>query len=521
MLVLASGLGRANDIPSISSILPATLEEGKKYELPAGQFTVDAEISIPTGTSLVGEGSAHTVLQVTTDATFNVLSISDAENVRIQGIRIERTNKTNKPKGVGVAINGATRQVIVEDVHVSGFLSGFQLGRNSETLLETITLRDCLAVESQNFGFEINHTRQLLIDNCSAFRNRLDGFKFRQQTKNVILQGGESSHNGIEGPNGNGLDAFAGGDSFIVRDMIAEHNNGSGFYVKSGGLAYENFGIVGRGQFIGVKARYNRGSGLDLNRSGGDLEVEGKKMPPMITDFVVVGGVFEENTHSGIYVRGRNVSIYGSIIRENAQAGVDLASAWDTHLTDLLISGNSKAEPGKFAGIQIGIDPVIASAGRIRISGGIINGNSQMDLFFGDTSPNTPPTHKAAIEIGKSTKGVHINQVQMLHYTGDTSVISHMPDTEPLIIQYGAATEKDVVGSVGSSRTINGNTQLKLSPASKTSGWQTIATIQTTDATNRPTAPAIGTMLFDTSLHQPIWYSSKGWVKADGSSVDK
>lgn len=33
---------------------------------------------------------------------------------------------------------------------------------------------------------------------------------------------------------------------------------------------------------------------------------------------------------------------------------------------------------------------------------------------------------------------------------------------------------------------------------------------------NRPVAPTVGTMYFDTTLNQPIWWSGFAWVDADG-----
>ena len=39
------------------------------------------------------------------------------------------------------------------------------------------------------------------------------------------------------------------------------------------------------------------------------------------------------------------------------------------------------------------------------------------------------------------------------------------------------------------------------------------------DTPSRPAAPVTGTMYFDTTLGQPIWYDGTGWVDATGTSA--
>lgn len=46
---------------------------------------------------------------------------------------------------------------------------------------------------------------------------------------------------------------------------------------------------------------------------------------------------------------------------------------------------------------------------------------------------------------------------------------------------------------------------------------QAVAAIRLVGNTaNRPDAPDVGTMYFDTTLNQPIWWSGFAWVDADG-----
>lgn len=46
---------------------------------------------------------------------------------------------------------------------------------------------------------------------------------------------------------------------------------------------------------------------------------------------------------------------------------------------------------------------------------------------------------------------------------------------------------------------------------------QAVAAIRLTGSTvNRPDAPDVGTMYFDTTLNQPVWWAGFAWVDADG-----
>jgi hypothetical protein len=73
---------------------------------------------------------------------------------------------------------------------------------------------------------------------CHAFDNWLDGFKVRALTTNVKVRGGSAVGNGKSyfgggGNAGDGLDAFAGGDTFILSDFTADENDGNGITIKT------------------------------------------------------------------------------------------------------------------------------------------------------------------------------------------------------------------------------------------------------------------------------------------------
>jgi hypothetical protein len=338
--------------------------------------------------------------------------------------------------------------------------------------------------------------------------------KMRKHTRNVTIRGGESSFNGQAGQpaGGSGVDAYAGGESFIIEDLLVENNDGNGIYMKSGPLFYKDFGTVGRAQISGVRARGNR-HGLDINRSGGDLIKPGAdKLPPLAADFVVIGGVYEDNTAAGIYVRGRNVSMLAPIVRNNHQVGIDLASAWDVSLIGVLVSGNGSENPGHYPGIRIGVDPVRGVAERVVIQGGVINGLASDDLIDGHQSESEMPMHSVAIEISDTANNITVDSAIMVHFAQPNAILSHMPEEASLIVHYGNHLGGKATGGPGSTRVNRGVAETKVTPVTDLSGWQPVAVLRSGVTDGRPINPPIGTTYFDTSLGKPVWWTGDGWT---------
>lgn len=424
----ALGDGKADDTEAIrAAIAKVRSDGGGEVALPAGRYRISGSLQLSTGIQLRGEGKRATRLIVPKNVEFDAISLEGASDVTIRDLGLEEENASidGKPKGGAVAIDDGSRFVLVENVLVEGFRGGFRVGRKEKETVANVVFRNCRAERSGSFGFELNHCREVLLDSCYAFRHWLDGIKLRKQTRDVTIRGGEASDNGTSRDkdprwNGNGVDAFAGGDSFLIDGLVVEYNRGSGIYMKTGGLQNEGFGTVGNAMISNVRCRYNIGSGLDINRSGGDLSDA-----PLLANVSVVGGVFEGNDASGIYVRARNVSVVAPNIRKNKGHGIDLASAHDTTVTGAMISGNGTGFPDGGYGIQIGVDPVKGVANRIRVIGGTINGVDDLGNRDGNDFSGSKPTHRKAILIAETASDVQVEQVTLLNWSDEGEPIAN------------------------------------------------------------------------------------------------
>ncbi|MEJ6397048.1 tail fiber domain-containing protein [Yoonia sp. 208BN28-4] len=76
--------GRAQ---AIQAALTALTARGKAIYLPRGEYLIDAQISVPSGAKIFGDGPRHTVIKlVSADAAQNVFDIRGVQDVIVQGL---------------------------------------------------------------------------------------------------------------------------------------------------------------------------------------------------------------------------------------------------------------------------------------------------------------------------------------------------------------------------------------------------------------------------------------------------
>ncbi len=424
----AMGDGKSDDTAAIQSAMVQVAQNGGgEVFLPAGRYRVSGSLNVPTGVQLRGTSKTGTRLVAPKGLDFDLICIDGASDVTLRDLGLEEEDASleGKPTGGAVAIDDGSRFVLVENVAVEGFRSGFSIGRGEKETVANVVFRNCRTERSRSFGFELNHCREVLLDSCYAFGHWLDGIKLRKQTRDVTIRGGEASDNGTSRDkdprwNGNGVDAYAGGDSFVIDGLVVEHNRGSGIYIKTGELQGKDFGTVGNVMIHQVRCRYNIGSGLDINRSGGDLA-----QAPLVANVSIVGGVFEENSSSGMYLRGRNMSIVAPIIRNNDGDGINLTSAFDISIIAPLISANSHKEPGRYNGISIGSG--VLGAHRVMVKGGVINGggSDSNTVSDGNDFGSGPPSHRKAVLISERSSEVSLGGVVFLSWSQSGSPVEN------------------------------------------------------------------------------------------------
>lgn len=519
----AVGDGETDDTAAFQQALEqAAADGGNRVLVPTGTYVISDTLDVAANVTFAGVNRGASKLRRPDDAHEVLIRLEGADNAVVRDLDLKVRGYTpGESRAAALVIEGGSQDVVIENVSAEGFSRGFSVGRDSEES-RALTFRNCTARHSRTWGFVVDHTQDVLFEQCYAFHSGLDGFKLRKQARNVTISGGESSHNGQnERGGGSGVDGYAGGDGFVIENLVVEHNHSSGIYVKTGGLFYDGFGPVRNGYISGVRVRYNGGSGIDLNRSGGDLVKDGEdQLPPLLSHVTISGGVFEENERSGIYVRGRNVTILGPISRRNGQHGIHLASAWDVEVVGAQIAGNGLASPGSFYGIAIGADPVRGRGQRVKVRGGTIDGIDSDAIAYGpeDENLDLEPTHRHAIYLAGPVKDVLVDNVTMRHWADDSPhpIRPGLDDEASVLVHYGHSDTREAVGGPGSTLVYDGELHVKASPVDRTDGWQPMRPMSAGPAEAKPEQPVVGQMHFDTDRGLPLWYDGSRWIDASG-----
>lgn len=350
---------------------------GGVAHLPAGSYHLTQPVIIPDGVELRGESEASVALVAPQDTTFPAIILRNVSHAGVSHLRLLEQGHRYRARAPAIAIEAESRFISIREVSTQGFSRGFSVGREEAGTVSHLVLEACRAEASSYYGFDFTNVDGVYLENCYAFNHKLDGIKLRKQARDVTITGGESSRNGWLLA-GNAIDGYAGADTASIYDMVAEENNGSGFYFKTGPHTLRQFGHVRNLFFCGVRARRNQGNGIDINRSGGDTIKSGQtQLPPLLSHVVMIGGISEKNLSSGYYVRGRKVALFAPLSLDNARHGIDLASAWDVTVVAPTVVLALPAEKDEFRyGIQVGVDPVKGSARRVALLGGHVSSPS-------------------------------------------------------------------------------------------------------------------------------------------------
>lgn len=389
-----------------------TAADGKVLVLPAGatlKITGNTSLTVPPGTTIEGNGAT---IQAPAGRTVDVLDLEGVFSVTIRDLSITKASGAAVgSQANGIKIRGSCTDILIENVTVDSMMSGIYIGSAGVTAgtERRITLRNVTCNNSPaSWGFNLDDCDDVTAINCYGRGNWFDGFKLRRKTLNVRIIGGAFTGNGvsylsspIDGA-GDGIDAYAGGDTFLIDGTDCSGNYGNGITIKTGDLtesAPSTWGYIRNGQISNVTCRNNSvGSGLYLTLSNPGTTTE-----PIPSGFVVTGGVFEGNSEYGIYCSGRNVTINHPLVRKNQKHGIVTTSrGYDIEINQPLCVANGQAVSGTYSHIDI-------SSNQTRVNGGRYVGvDLDNDATDAQLAALTPVT-KYGINIGTSTTGIHIN----------------------------------------------------------------------------------------------------------------
>lgn len=358
----AVGNGVTDDTTAINAALTAATSTGIKLVGLNKSHVVSGILIIPDGvhlTSLTGMSE----IVVAAGFNFPVLR-ANGTTPHISHIKVRKAaGAVAGASGHGVHLIGISDGAVIEDVWVDGMSSGFYIGGHLGTVPGTATrtlLSRCRATNSNVYGFlleEVNGTR---LSECVSSVSGLDGVKLTRDAKNVTLTGGYFTG----AVAGDGLDAYAGGDTLTIQGGTYSGNSINGITIKCDDLNKTDaatYGLVRKINVTGVHADNNTGNGITCHRSNGNPD---DATEPLVRGFNLSSSSFQGNGSYGVYLQARMVTVSGVSCLRNGLDGVYLEPAClDVSLLGVNVAGNSVTAAGTRDGIHL-------DGTRIKVLGG-------------------------------------------------------------------------------------------------------------------------------------------------------
>lgn len=450
-------LSRYADLAAAIADLPNAGADG-------GEVRVDGEVdwaaigtaSIPSKIHLIGRGPGSTVLYSGTNPTAPMLEVDGASDVVIADMAFRLpSGGTGGTEGFPVSIVGDAANVLLDRIDGEGFNDTIHVDGSLGTApgtVRSLTIRNARANASPSaYGMVFNHVDGLTIENSEAHENYLDGLKLREMTKNVKVVGGFYNNNGqvrvATGTGaGDGIDAFAGGDTFTIMGATFNENWGNGITIKTDALTRdepETYGYVRDAQVIGVTCNDNRlGSGAGFYTMPGHFG--GAAPLPMASNASFVGGEFRGNTNYGLLLGGRNMTVTSPMVRGNGLNGIFVADeALDVTIVAPVVIANSQQGAGTYSG-------VIVRGKGVAIRGGIVLGVDAEEVFSEADYSGMTVYHAYSVEIASTADRVYVDLDRSKYTTASTHTIRSFMTSGQCRIAHKASGRAFTYGGPGS-----------------------------------------------------------------------
>lgn len=402
-VTLAADVGFVNAAREASlaaAVAAADNENVNLVFLPPGTYNLTGSISVPSNMHILGMPGA--IVRLPGGATYPAFDMDNVSRVRIEGVRVTVAAAAGVG-GCGFRVRGGATDVQLVDCEADGTAGGFLIRGEEGAVASTcvrINLDRCRALNSTAlWGFEASEAESVLFDRCIARSNWLDGFKIRRMTFDVVIRGCIATDNGQDPGNaGDGIDAFAGGDTFIISDTICDDNLGNGITVKTDDLTRDDsatYGYIRNIQITNVICcgndpgyglaiypfRNNRNNYFDNPPDNDDTTM------PMPTHATVLGGYFYDNRETGLWLDAHNIVCTAPEVRRNGEHGIEIGvRAINVTLRDPIVVANSQFSSGTYNGVYI--------RGRhIRMMGGHVLGVDPDVVFTDAELAAATPSH--------------------------------------------------------------------------------------------------------------------------------
>jgi hypothetical protein len=321
--------------------------------------------------------------------------------------------------------------------------------------LRNITLDRCVAKNSGEYGFNLGHVDNVLINNCESYFAYYDGIKFTKHVKNTRIIGGNYCYNGLSfletgtnQRNGDGIDMYAGGEQVKVIGANCSFNSGVGVQLKNDdntdltGYASGKLGMCRDVEFIGMTAENNNigGISITINKSANTSY--------SVTDVTITGGRYNKNGVYGIAVNGgQRIILNSTNTNKNGSVGISV------YATSKHVDINNCAANANGGGTGTGTGLIIAGK-NVTVNGGNYCGVDTDALNFDTDLSTLTKYHLANIRVDNTASDVFINLPnERYNSSGRGIIVNGKPNnikiwqkpTESLI-----AGSNLVYGSVGS-----------------------------------------------------------------------
>lgn len=289
----AKGDGVTNDTTAINAVLTTAGATGKTVYFPVGTYLISAELVVPSGVSLIGDGLSSIISQSSTTA--NGLHLTDVVGNTISNLAVLGPNSGS---GIGILIDFSGRtnsyQVALQDIQVTKF------GSHGISWATPVSCRAARVVSGTNGGdgFHITSGTSTSFDACYANTNTANGWSLNGSA--YMSLSGCASDAGALGY------LITGGGNVVLTGCGAEAQTGTtGSFKVSGGADHVLIGCYNRAQpgigywVTGSASNITLISCREASPAGGataSIQVDAGSTAAVITPSVVTATSYAANT---------------------------------------------------------------------------------------------------------------------------------------------------------------------------------------------------------------------------------
>lgn len=314
--------------PMRAADITENLRRNGAVYLIGGVYNVTQPIYVPSNATLEGVGP-RTEIRCSGDYPAIVFQDADgsrASDARIANLKITRSNTDGTPslqaESDGIRVLG--EDLTIEGVAVENCFRGIRIVEDA-TPSDRITITRCKVTHTNAqantsvYGIDCADVRNLIIRDTHVRGSWLDGIKLRNNTRDVLIEGGSSCENGVFGA-GDGIDGYVGGDTFKLIGVLCADNNGQGAQIKTGPLTPDD-GYARKFEIVNCTFRDNAVCGLTINTSTINVPTN-TGLDIMTAHARVLGCLFESNGSYGLFMRGRNFDVVAPHCLTNGDYGI-------------------------------------------------------------------------------------------------------------------------------------------------------------------------------------------------------